>query len=107
MLTAKPVMLIVAVAALLVASMMPPLVAQEQNVIQGQLVRVDTDAKTIVIKTETGSEMKFSYNDDTEIIGSDESPAGLGTVTNADVTVRYVKRDEAMFANRIEVHKRS
>ena len=41
------------------------------------------------MKTTADTEMKFSYSDETEIVGGEKGPAGLATSTGTIVTVTY------------------
>lgn len=101
----KRVVIMLIVAALGV-TVVPAGAAQEQNVAQGQLLRLDLNAKKIVIKTETGSQMQFEYTEQTVVSGADESVEGLGTETGTFVTVKYEKQETRMLAMQVEVHKR-
>jgi YD repeat-containing protein len=97
--------LLVLAAVVLLVGVMPAL-AQEPSVAQGQLVRVDANAKTIAIRTPQGTQMQFSYTDDTKVIGADESVAGLATMAGADLTVHYTKKQQDNVATQIEVRKK-
>ncbi len=90
-----------------VAACAVPSFAQEQNVAQGHLLRLDTNAKKVVIRTDSGSQMQFEYTDQTEVSGADESVAGLGTQTGTQVSIRYEKQETRLLAVRIDVHPRS
>ena len=70
----------------------------------GELLKVDTAAKTISIKTEKGDEMKFSYTDATKVVGAD-GVAGLATTSGAKVIVRYRTQGQNMVATEVEVQK--
>ena len=104
MLTAKR-MIIALAAVVLVAGAMPAL-AQEASMAQGQLVRVDTRANTIEIKTASGSDMQFRYTDQTKITGASEGVSGLATMAGADVTVQYTKQGQDNIASAITVNPR-
>ena len=79
--------------------------AQEPSIAQGQLLRVDGNAKTVMIRTAAGAQMQFIYTDDTKVTGADDSIAGLATMTGADVTVSYMKKQQDNIAMQIEVKK--
>ena len=102
--TTRRALLVLAAVALMVGVM--PVLAQEPSVAQGQLVRVDANAKTIAIRTPQGTQMQFSYTDDTKVIGADESVAGLATMAGADLTVHYTKKQQDNVATQIEVRKK-
>lgn len=72
----------------------------------GQLVRVDTSAKTILIRTDANAQMTFSYNDATKVTGSEEDVAGLATMSGTEVTVQYRKDGQTNMATQIEVMKK-
>ena len=65
--------------------------AQVRSPIEGDLLSVDPEAKTIKVKTLTGTELQFSYDDKTEISGSQKDAAGLATASNARVTVHFTE----------------
>lgn len=80
---------------------------QQQSQVQmaeGELVRVDTDAKTIVIKTEDAKEAQFTYTADTEVTGAESGTAGLATSAGSHVTVHFKLDGESRTATKIEVH---
>ena len=69
----------------------------------GELVTVDTNAKTFAIKTASEGEVKFSYSDATEIVGADKGESGLAAKPGTEVTVHYDSHGTARVATRIEV----
>jgi uncharacterized protein YdbL (DUF1318 family) len=73
------------------------------SVASGELVKIDTSAKTIVIKTESDPQMQFSYTDATKITGADKGVAGLATMTGSSLTIRYTKKGEDNVATEIAV----
>jgi hypothetical protein len=76
--------------------------AQVQTVV-GDLLKVDTEAKTITVKASDGAELKFTYNDATVIAGAQEGKQGLATAEGSKVTVHFTTTNEAHTATRIEV----
>ena len=84
-----------------------PAPAKQQAVapIQGELVTVDADAKTFVVKTADGDEVQFKYSDKTEVTGSKEGAAGLATQKGGKVRVTYTEdaQTKAKMASRIEI----
>jgi hypothetical protein len=68
----------------------------------GELVSVDEAAKTLAIKTASEGEVKFSYSDQTEIVGADKVASGLAGV-GTEVTVHYDSHGTAKVATRIEI----
>lgn len=69
----------------------------------GELVTVDTNARTFAIKTSAEGEVKFSYSEKTEIIGSEKGVSGLAANPGTEVTVHYDSHGTARVATRIEV----
>ena len=88
----------------------PPAAVQSQSDVQammaqGQLLKVDSTAKTITIKTLAEPQMKFNYSDSTKVVGAGEGVAGLATLSGTDVTVKYTKRGSENVATEINVQK--
>lgn len=77
--------------------------AKAPEPVTGEILSVDADAKTIVVKTTSDTEMKFTYSDETEIVGGEKGPAGLATSTGSIVTVTYDVHGTANVALKIEV----
>jgi hypothetical protein len=71
--------------------------------VTGELVSLDTNKKTLAIKASENTEMKFSFSEDTEIVGAEKGAAGLATVSGATVTVTYQIHGTANIATKIEV----
>jgi hypothetical protein len=80
--------------------------AQEPSIAQGQLLKVDANAKTIAIRSAPGAQMQFSYTEDTKVVGADQGVAGLATMSGTDVTVQFVKKGQENVATQIEVHQK-
>lgn len=70
---------------------------------QGELVKVDVDAKTIAIKSSDGVELQFTYNELTQVKGAQENVAGLASKTGTKVTVQYTVDKDTKTATSIEV----
>jgi hypothetical protein len=103
---------VIAVAAVLLIAGAIPTFAQDAggarqqpapSVATGELVKIDTSAKTIVVKTESDPMMSFSYTDATKVTGADKGVAGLATMTGSSLTVHYNKRGQNNVATEIEV----
>lgn len=75
------------------------------TVAQGQLVRVDPDAKTLAIRTAQGSQMSFRYTDQTKVTGASDSVAGLATMTGAQLSVRYTQEGKENIAAEIVIQQ--
>ena len=71
--------------------------------VTGELLSLDTDGKTFVVKTTGDTEMKFSFSEDTVIVGADKGASGLSAVSGATVTVTYDTHGTANVATKIEV----
>jgi hypothetical protein len=79
-----------------------PPAAQKSMTAQGELVSVDADAKSIVVKT-AAAEERFSITDKTEVVGAQKTVAGLATAKGSRVTVTYTGEGASKTATRIEV----
>jgi hypothetical protein len=71
--------------------------------ITGELLALDSEAKSFTVKTDADAEMKFSYTEETEIVGADKGTSGLATMSGAAVTVHYTFHGTANTATKIEV----
>ena len=74
--------------------------------VTGELVSIDTDSKAVVVRTAENTETKFSFSEDTEIVGAGQGASGLATVSGATVTVTYQIHGTANVASKIEVIKK-
>lgn len=77
--------------------------AKDPAPVSGELVSLDAQSKTLLVKTETGNEMKFSHTDTIEILGADKGVSGLATMSGTPVTVHYKTRGTANTAVKIAV----
>jgi hypothetical protein len=73
--------------------------------LKGELVKVDTTAKMLTIKTTEGKTEMVAYNDDTKVTGAQTGIAGLANQTNTKVTVKFSGPDIARVATEIVVEK--
>jgi hypothetical protein len=80
--------------------------AKDPAPVSGELVSLDAKARTLVVKTESGNQMTFSYTDTTEILGADKGASGLATMNGSSVTVHYSVHGTANTATKIEVLKK-
>jgi hypothetical protein len=73
--------------------------------VRGELIEVDAEARTLTVKTSSGTEVEFSYNDATQVSGAKESVAGLATMKNIEIAVHFSEdaKTKAKTATRIEV----
>ncbi len=65
--------------------------AAEDKTATGRLVRVDTDAMTIVIKGADDQEQQFRYTDKTKVVGAQEQVSGLSTKAGSPVIVHFTQ----------------
>ena len=80
----------------------PPQDSAQSMSARGELVKVDSDAKTITIKAADGEQV-FAYNDRTEVVGAREGVAGLAGKAGAQVTVHFTSEKGTKTATKIEV----
>ncbi len=91
--------------------------AQQPTELRGELLRVDTKARTLTIKAADQTEVSFRYTDKTEVTGTEENVAGLATMKGAEVTVHFLiepsgqsgrepGKEPTRTATKIEVHPR-
>jgi hypothetical protein len=73
--------------------------------VSGELTRVNPESKTITVKNATG-EVMFKYNDQTAMIGTQKTVAGLATMNGEQVTVTYVVDGTSNMATKIEVKEK-
>ena len=73
--------------------------------VAGDLVDVDTAAKTLTVKVADGSEATFKYTEATEITGAKDGAAGLATMKNSKVTVHFTEnaQDHSKTATKVIV----
>jgi hypothetical protein len=102
--TLKPALFVVLATVLLMVGGIAA-VTQEPSIAEGQLLRVDGNAKTLMIRTADGTQMQFMYTDETTVTGAGDSISGLATMTGAAVTVAYTKKQQDNIATQIEVKK--
>ena len=72
--------------------------------VTGELTRVMPDQKAFTVKSTSGAEMLFRYNDQTVITGAENNAAGLATSSGSEVTVSYKNDSAGNMATRIEIH---
>jgi hypothetical protein len=83
-----------------------PVVPAETAAVVGQLLHVDLEARTIVVRASDGADWQFTYDEHTQVAGAREGVAGLAAEPDAQVTVTYTERSQTKVATRIEVHPR-
>jgi glucose/arabinose dehydrogenase len=70
--------------------------------ISGELVKVDTEKKTLSVKMSDGAEWAFDYTSQTEITGANKEQ-GLATAEGSKVVVTYTTSDDKKIATKVEV----
>src|SRR5437868_4232862 len=71
---------------------------------EGELSKIDVNAKTITVKgTSPDREMVFSYDDQTEVIGSETGVQGLMGNTGAKLKISYRDQKGTNQATKIEI----
>lgn len=75
--------------------------------LDGSLVTVDPDAKTITIQPAQGADQVFKYTDATTVVGGDKGVAGLATMKGSRVTVTFRAEGKDRIATKIEVHPKA
>ena len=68
--------------------------SQVPKPVEGELVNVDTKARTLEVRTTSGEDMWFRYDDKTEVTGAMKGVAGLATEKGAEITVQYRVDDD-------------
>ncbi len=76
---------------------------QADKAFQGTLVKVDTDAKTLIAKDADNKEMLFAYTDKTEVVGSEKTVQGLAAKSGSKLKVTYRSERGVNNATRIEL----
>ena len=71
--------------------------------IAGELVKVDTEKKTLSVKMSDGAEWAFDYTSQTEITGANKGEQGLATAEGSKVVVTYTTSDDKKIATKVEV----
>ena len=80
-----------------------PPAAQAEKAFSGTLVKIDTDAKTLIAKDADNKEMQFAYTDKTEVVGPEKTVQGLAGKSGSKLKVTYKSDKGVNTASRIEV----
>ena len=59
---------------------------------------------TFSVKSASGAEMLFKYDDKTIVSGAESNVAGLATSSGSEVTVTYRNDSAGNMASKIEIH---
>src|ERR1051325_6799054 len=76
---------------------------EEPASITGELTRVNPTAMTFSVKSASGAEMLFKYDEKTIVTGAETNVAGLATSNGSMVTVTYRNDSAGNMAQKIEV----
>jgi hypothetical protein len=76
---------------------------QQEKAVQGTLVKVDAEAKTLTVKDAQNKEMVFHYTDKTEIVGSENTIQGLAAKAGSPLNITYTAAGSNNIATRIEM----
>ena len=79
----------------------PPAQAPAEKVFQGQLTKVDANAKALMVKG-PDAEMTFEYTDATQILGAEKTVQGLAGKAGTEVKVTYRDAGGKHTATKIE-----
>jgi hypothetical protein len=79
---------------------------QQAMAIEGELVRVDVDAKRLWVRSSEG-EKQFTFTDQTEITGEGRNVEGLATMAGTRVKVEYKSEGTSAVATKIDIQPRS
>lgn len=81
--------------------------AQKPEPVTGELVALNPATKTLVVRTAPENDVKFTYSDETEIVGVDgKGVEGLTGKPGTMVTVTYDVHGTANIALKIEVSQK-
>lgn len=98
----KTLLLLVSVALLTV----PAFSLSEESgalTMEGQLMRVDPDARIFVVHDAEGNPVEFSYDESTEIAGGAGTVEGLAGESGTRVKVQYRKDGSVNFAILVQI----
>ena len=88
-------------------ALIQPGLAQSESkarIFDGELTKVDPDAKTLSVKNSSGVEMEFRYDEQTQIVGAEGAVEGLATMSGSPVRVHF--DSESKTATKIEIGTR-
>jgi hypothetical protein len=80
--------------------------SQQAMSVEGELLRVDVDAKHLWVRSAEG-EKQFSFTDQTEITGEGRNVEGLATMTGTRVKVEYKAEGATAVATKIDIQARA
>ena len=71
--------------------------------VSGELMKVDSEKKTIAVKLADGAEWTFDYTATTEITGDKKGEQGLATPEGSKVVVHFTSADGKKTATKVEI----
>ena len=71
--------------------------------VSGELMKVDSEKKTIAVKLADGAEWTFNYTATTEITGDKKGEQGLATSEGSKVVVHFTSADGKKTATKVEI----
>ena len=71
--------------------------------VSGELMKVDSEKKTIAVKLADGAEWTFDYTATTEISGDKKGEQGLATSEGSKVVVHFTSADGKKTATKVEI----
>jgi len=80
---------------------------QQDQQVQGQLVHVNPDAMILVVQDSDGNKTQIQYTQQTEVVGADNTVAGLDSAAGSNVAVTYHVENSKNIATRIEIQSQS
>ncbi len=80
--------------------------SQQAMTIEGELTRVDVDAKRLWVRSTEG-EKQFAFTDQTEITGEGRNVEGLATMAGTRVKVEYKTEGTSAVATKVEIQARA
>ncbi len=66
---------------------------QSENVVKGQLVGLDPDKNMVTIRLADSQEVQFAFDDDTRLVGTQDSVQGISDGKPTMVAVHYRQDD--------------
>src|SRR5262245_42163321 len=75
---------------------------QDTKTVEGTLMDVDQNARVLTLKA-GDNEMKFSYNDQTELVGPEKDGKPAVVTQGAKMRVHYMEREQTKIATKIEI----
>jgi hypothetical protein len=71
--------------------------------LKGELISVNPDSQSFVVRDSKQKSVEFTYNDKTEVSGSANSIEGLSGASGHSVTIQYKVEDSKKIATKVEI----